>query len=201
MAGHEAGWRNLLWSGPVPGCCHPREGSRERWRGQGQGRALQLVGGGGPRVENVFPNPIALGQEGAPLPLLGSCEYRSELQSMLQTWLIAGLGQLGEQAKPAEWARREPRAWYGAGTCSPERPPSPEPWWGRPSCRLHREDHRPGSRWAAGASCPRPVAARSGGNLPIQTGAGQSGPGAPAGSNARCSRPQAPAAETLARGR
>lgn len=35
------------------------------------------------------------------LPLLGSGDYRSELQSRLQTWLIAGLGELGEQAKPA----------------------------------------------------------------------------------------------------
>lgn len=57
----------------------------KREMGQGQGRALQLVGAGGPRVENVFPDPTALGQEGAPLPLLGSGEYRSELQSMLQT--------------------------------------------------------------------------------------------------------------------
>ena len=55
-----------------------------------------------PGVESHFPRPTVLGQKGAPLPLLGSHDYRSELQSKLQTWLIAGLGELGEQAKPIE---------------------------------------------------------------------------------------------------
>lgn len=44
---------------------------------------------------------------------------------MLQTWLITGLGELGEQAKPAEWERQGPQDCHWAGTCSPEGPRSP----------------------------------------------------------------------------
>lgn len=57
--------------------------------GSGKGPAAWLlVGGGGagvrgPSVENIFPTPIALGQEGASLSLLREGDYRSELQSML----------------------------------------------------------------------------------------------------------------------
>ena len=89
VVGHEAGWRKLLWSGPVPGCSHPREGSRKmEGPGSGQGPAawlLVVVGARvrGPSVENIFPTPIALGQEGASLSLLREGDYRSELQSML----------------------------------------------------------------------------------------------------------------------
>lgn len=56
------------------------------------------MGAAGPSVENSLLNPTALGQEDAPLPFLRLGDYRSELQSIRESWLIAGLGELGEQA-------------------------------------------------------------------------------------------------------
>lgn len=38
------------------------------------------------------------GPEGCSFAYVRSSDYRSELQNMLQTWLIAGLGKLDEQA-------------------------------------------------------------------------------------------------------
>lgn len=38
MGGCEVGWSKLLWPGPVPGCSHPRGGSRGGWREQSLGR-------------------------------------------------------------------------------------------------------------------------------------------------------------------
>lgn len=64
------------------------------------------MGAAGPSVENSLLNPTALGQEDAPLPFLRLGDYRSELQSIRKSWLIAGLGELGEQAELAEWARQ-----------------------------------------------------------------------------------------------
>lgn len=149
------------------------------------------------------------------LPLLGSGDYRSELQSRLQTWLIAGLGELGEQAKPAcvdtpgasglTWGWHfQPGAVLEPG--APVWPPSPVGSSGRAAVGSWEDGHPAAAVAAAlavGAPAPPllgPASDRSGGNLPIQTCAGQSGPGAPAHSNARCSRPPAPASGTLARG-
>lgn len=83
---------------------------------QSLGRGCSLVGAASPSTENTFPNPTVPGQEDAPLRLLESGDYRSELQSVLQTWLIVGLGELGEQASPPAWTRQGPRASPGAGT-------------------------------------------------------------------------------------
>ncbi|XP_034509373.1 uncharacterized protein LOC117800926 isoform X2 [Ailuropoda melanoleuca] len=99
MGGCEVGWSKLLWPGPVPSCSHPRRGSRGRWRGQSLGRGCSLVGAASPSM-NTFPNPTALGQGSAHLRLLGSGDYRSELQSMLQTWLIAGWGSWASRPTP-----------------------------------------------------------------------------------------------------
>lgn len=89
---------------------------------QSLGRGCSLVGAASPSTENTFPNPTVPGQEDAPLRLLESGDYRSELQSVLQTWLIVGLGELGEQASPPAWTRQ------GLGLPTWSR----EPWCGCP---------------------------------------------------------------------
>lgn len=94
----EAGWSTLQWSGLMPTSLI-QEGAQREIERAGFGKWLQPGGWARPSVENTFPKP--LGQEGAPLLLLRSGDYRSELQSKLQTGLIASLGELDEQAKRA----------------------------------------------------------------------------------------------------
>lgn len=150
----------------------------------------------------TYPILTALEQEAAPLPLLGFHDYRYELQSRLQTWLIAGLRGLDEQAKAGRvglwwvWSFNPKR---GAGAQAvPPAPPGGSRLW--PWVALLRSlglqappPHWPraGSsvRWKAPHSNQRgPIRAWRAPPLPTR---GAAGPPAPA----------RPALETLAWGR
>lgn len=177
-----------------------------------KGQIGQILGRGGSEHGEHFSKPHCTGD--APLPLLGCGDYRPELQSMLQTWLIAGLGDLGEQAKPAcvdTPGGRAPRmalalasrsgpgarslgaaaqsCWLLAEDCRGElggRPPGPH-LWPLPSL-LRRQRRLPWGRRLMGqveSSAFKPARANQRpARRPIQTRG----------------RPAAPASGTLARG-
>ena len=91
MVGHEAGWRKLLWSGPVCQAAPTQQKAQERDGGAGvREGACSLAaaggsGGGGQGSKHAehFPNSHCIGPGGAPLSLLREGDYWSELQSML----------------------------------------------------------------------------------------------------------------------
>lgn len=125
--------------------------------------------------------------------LLRSGDYRSELQSMLQTGLIASLrtGRAGQARLNGQPRDCGPvvgmalPAWSGPG--------ARRPGVAAGSCALLGRTAVLAAVAALAVGAPAPFrlwppSALSGGNLPIQTSAGQSGPGAPACSNARFSR-------------
>lgn len=133
----------------------------------GRGCSLRAASPGG---ENSFPDPLHWARR----MLIGSGDYRSELQGRSQTWFNCGPGgasqaQLGTYSlEPLQCGRSVLLASGGRLL----------------SLQLGEGGKEPPSLW--------PASAPSGGNLRVQTRAGQSGPGAPASSNARCSRPPAP---------
>lgn len=103
MGSLEAVWSKLLLSGSVPGRSHAKEGSREQIQAAAWCSAVCLCAVSCSRISCPH-RPTPEGGHSFALGWFG--DYRSELQSRLQTLLIAAWGSWSSRPSFPKWANQ-----------------------------------------------------------------------------------------------